>query len=91
MTTRQNCWITNIRIFTSKQSAAPGARLQVLGGLGQAEGVEAAVAGQRAVQPRRARRVGQPQVLACRRKSLSVLCATYASKRASNLWMRMVQ
>lgn len=39
--------------------------LQVLSGLGQAQGVEAAVAGQAAVQPGGAGGVGQPQRIAC--------------------------
>jgi len=45
--------------------AAQQADLQVLGGLGQAQRVEAAVAWEAAVQPRRPGGVGQPQALVC--------------------------
>lgn len=40
--------------------------LQVLSGAGQAQGVEAAVAGQAAIQPGRALSVGQPEGIACK-------------------------
>ena len=45
--------------------AEPGTHLQVGHGLGEAQGVKAAVAGERAVQPLGARGVGQPQRVAC--------------------------
>ena len=49
------------------------ARLQVLGGLCQAQRVEAAVPWQRAVQPRWPLGVGQPQGIACARHAGTLL------------------
>lgn len=54
--------------------AAQQADLQVLGGLGQAQRVEAAVAWEAAVQPRRPGGVGQPQALVCSSRWLIVSC-----------------
>jgi len=54
-----------MHLLAGRLSCPAGPRLQVLVRLGQAQGVKAAVARQRAVQPGRPLRVGQPQVLAC--------------------------
>ena len=58
--------------------AAAEARLQVGGGLGQAQGVKAAVAGHGPVQPLWALGVGQPQRIACEHRLTSRLLSQYA-------------
>ena len=60
------CAPVNTFTDTCTSVAEPGPDLQVGHGLGEAQGVKAAVARERAVQPVRARGVGQPQRVACK-------------------------
>ena len=82
----RRCWLMTLECSLLHKAAAVGygrqaaagrlrnthVDLQVLSGLGEAQGVEAAVAGHAAVQPRGAGGVGQPQRVACTERGATV-------------------